>query len=327
MKKTILASLLFSVAIPTLTAAGIEKGSSWTDGFTAVTVTEVKGHISTFMGGTLHEGGTEFQLFRLPSGEYSVAATERDADNDFCYFGGNTQNGDKVVLSKVDGIEVLASYDANGNMKHMYQRFDGDLDRFEINDMMTVIAGDYVDSKGGVWKFTTDQKLAMPGTTLQQYTIMYTYEIPENIFKLANGKFIQVEESTTGVNIYNCQFDEQEEYGTKGKLIAKLRKTNTPWGKKGLCPYTSTRLINCTMLSGYDRNMLRIIRNEIWARHGYMFSSADLKKHFTNQSWYLPSSQGNSSIRLTPVEQMNVEIIKAAENSLDNDQKKTEAGL
>ena len=34
----------------------------------------------------------------------------------------------------------------------------------------------------------------------------------------------------------------------------------------------------------YPSGMVRIIRNEIYARHGYVFNSADLKEYFSKQA-------------------------------------------
>jgi len=55
------------------------------------------------------------------------------------------------------------------------------------------------------------------------------------------------------------------------------------------------------------------MRNEIYARHGYVFSSADLKAHFAKMSWYKPLND-NSKVQLSQLEQLNVDLIKAWEN-------------
>ena len=35
-----------------------------------------------------------------------------------------------------------------------------------------------------------------------------------------------------------------------------------------------------------DKNLLRLIRNEVYARHGYRFDSLDLHLYFSAQPWY-----------------------------------------
>ena len=37
------------------------------------------------------------------------------------------------------------------------------------------------------------------------------------------------------------------------------------------------------------------MRNEIYAHHGYTFTSADLKAHFAKMSWYKPLGDNSKS--------------------------------
>jgi hypothetical protein len=52
---------------------------------------------------------------------------------------------------------------------------------------------------------------------------------------------------------------------------------------------------------------LRIARNEIFARRGRYFESADLKTYFGRFSWYAPNSW---TPKLNPVEEANVALIE-----------------
>ena len=58
---------------------------------------------------------------------------------------------------------------------------------------------------------------------------------------------------------------------------------------------------------------LMVGRNEIFARHGYMFEDASLKSHFESTSWYqgtVASSEFNSEQVFNEFEKKNVELIK-----------------
>ena len=57
---------------------------------------------------------------------------------------------------------------------------------------------------------------------------------------------------------------------------------------------------------------LRIKRNEIYARYGRAFKSADLNKHFTAQSWYRVSDSYSDAL-LTKNDRANVALIKSFE--------------
>jgi uncharacterized membrane protein YvbJ len=60
-----------------------------------------------------------------------------------------------------------------------------------------------------------------------------------------------------------------------------------------------------------SKEQLRLARNEIYARHGYVFNSSDLQKYFSSKSWYQPNTSYNGS--LSDVEKENVKLLKASE--------------
>lgn len=57
---------------------------------------------------------------------------------------------------------------------------------------------------------------------------------------------------------------------------------------------------------------LKWLRNEIYARHGYVFSTKEIQAHFEKQDWYKPVSD-NSQVKLSEKDQENVTILKNAE--------------
>lgn len=57
---------------------------------------------------------------------------------------------------------------------------------------------------------------------------------------------------------------------------------------------------------------LELMRNEIFARHGYCFKRREMRDMFENQDWYIPNNTDVRSV-LTPVEKKNIELIKRYE--------------
>lgn len=60
---------------------------------------------------------------------------------------------------------------------------------------------------------------------------------------------------------------------------------------------------------------LRLGRNEIYARHGYIFGSADLNSYFQSMNWYhgyLTADQFDDSV-LNEYERANLDMIKREE--------------
>lgn len=67
-------------------------------------------------------------------------------------------------------------------------------------------------------------------------------------------------------------------------------------------------------LDGYTKADLRLMRNEIFAAHGYIFKSEDLQAHFGKMSWYRPRYD-NVDNMLTDIEKVNIKLIKDAEKT------------
>lgn len=81
----------------------------------------------------------------------------------------------------------------------------------------------------------------------------------------------------------------------------------------------STYLMNRNQVRDIPKDALRIMRNTILARHGYRFNSPDLAEYFSRKAWYKPRAN-NNSIRLSIIEQTNIELIKA-EEAMPNSQR------
>ena len=64
-----------------------------------------------------------------------------------------------------------------------------------------------------------------------------------------------------------------------------LEPVDEPTGK-GRWPWTSERLVTGSDLQGKSKEELELMRNEIYARYGWVFRRQDLQKYFDAQSWY-----------------------------------------
>jgi hypothetical protein len=80
----------------------------------------------------------------------------------------------------------------------------------------------------------------------------------------------------------------------------------------GKYPFTSERYLSASDLRTLSGPELKIMRNEIFARHGYIFKTDAMNRYFSRQPWYRPQSD-NVIDRLSPIELANVTTIKAAE--------------
>lgn len=84
-------------------------------------------------------------------------------------------------------------------------------------------------------------------------------------------------------------------------------------GLTGDYPEASTKLLTANDLRYTSKEVLVIMRNEIFARHGYIFKRSDLHNHFAKKPWYNPQYSDVSHL-LTQVEKENIRLIKAFED-------------
>ena len=77
--------------------------------------------------------------------------------------------------------------------------------------------------------------------------------------------------------------------------------------KNGTYAFLST-----TELSLKSQKELRFLRNEVYARKGYVFKSEDLQTHFSKQVWYHAAAK-NNMIVLDEKEKEYIDVIKEFE--------------
>lgn len=73
---------------------------------------------------------------------------------------------------------------------------------------------------------------------------------------------------------------------------------------------SATRVLAARDLERLTPVMLRIARNEIFARHGYTFDSPDLQSYFGGRPWYRPRGR---DVSLSQIEKANVDLIRRRE--------------
>lgn len=78
---------------------------------------------------------------------------------------------------------------------------------------------------------------------------------------------------------------------------------------------TNDNLYSAEQFEGKSLKELRIARNEIFARHGYIFKSKDLTDYFNQFDWYEPKLKKVDSL-LTENEKKNIQLIVSLEKEL-----------
>jgi hypothetical protein len=72
-------------------------------------------------------------------------------------------------------------------------------------------------------------------------------------------------------------------------------------------------LLEVDKINNFSKNELRILRNTIFAKYGYKFTSDDLTVHFSQFPWY-EGSKTSVENELTLIDWRNIELIKILED-------------
>ena len=252
-----------------------------------------------FSVGFTHEGGPDLIVKRVSNGVFEVVNT--DAYSEVAKL--------KMVQYNYSDVRItnaLYCENSKGVMTHVFQEVK---DGFMEDIFYGVFNGTYTDSEGTEYIFDEGRLIIgdydpveyEPLACEMGYTTGFQYKGKRYCFRI----------SENGINIYTTNSDEGEMEFEPDKLWVKLIADQE--SENGRWPFLKSRIVTEYFLGYFDKKLLRIMRNEIYARHGYKFSSADLTSYFSKMSWYEPVSD-NNKVKLSDIEQVNVNLIKIAED-------------
>lgn len=138
----------------------------------------------------------------------------------------------------------------------------------------------------------------------------YFYETPNGVRKPAycvTGDQIYILKEENGF-VYT-EFPGSTGAVTKGWIVASDLNFSNNSSTPGRFPQASERLLSTSDLNGLNKTDLIIMRNEIFARHGYIFQTPEMKSYFATQSWYNGQYNDVTSM-LTDIEKQNIDLIK-----------------
>jgi hypothetical protein len=97
---------------------------------------------------------------------------------------------------------------------------------------------------------------------------------------------------------------------TKAKQKTTKKAVSKSSTTPGQYPESSERLLTDQDLEHITPWGAKVMMNEIYARHGFVFKDAALKKHFRKEKWYKAREKNLKKIRLTDTEIQNIAFIK-----------------
>lgn len=290
--------------------------------------------------GYWYNGRITYSAKSMPGGRVVMYAMDEGEEHEFvlvpvagkkdCYTVANASNGYVneykgiaiVRHHKKEGWNVLCFYNKKNLLKAvMSHESEWDSGKISVAKFKNQLIGEYyqVNSSGDglkldiSWnqinvnlKLVSYDVVTFNGIVLGYITIPF---VKGNANRLA-GTW-EVVYTLDGFILYRLYFDKEFNCWVRERKGTKLefRKSDSKMRRFG---FASGTLLNDRMLAKMDKSVLRIMRNEILASHGYRFKSKDLQEYFGRQAWYKPAAS-NDDIKLSFIEQLNVELIMAEE--------------
>lgn len=142
-------------------------------------------------------------------------------------------------------------------------------------------------------------------------TLNYLYKAEEYNYDIENFEYYN--------DLLKAQSEDKEKEVVKQDI--HIYKNETPivvdysnYYDYFIIPDSNTRYLSEYELYGYDDYTLSLIRNEIFARYGYVFKKEEYRNYFNSMPWYTPNPSFSGSVNdLNSIEKYNVELIKSLE--------------
>lgn len=243
-------------------------------------------------------------------------AKEHDTVGDFVY-----SNKINIIIKKIVGNQVYAQNLVAGNNRTL----SGEVKLNDLNDFSFELKEPGDSKRDGVFKFT------IKNDTLSGEWIPNDKKavVKKRIYKLTKQKFEYnpnamlptSDEYDRYVDYYDMkmdtieyesedgqkEIDHQELYRNASDIVTKLN--------------SSTTLLKEKDLKNLKKLELEILRNTIFARHGYTFKKKSYRQFFDPVDWYVPVSTDVNK-ELTVIEKQNIKLLqrfeKYAEDNYDS---------
>ena len=278
-----------------------------------------------FSGGSLNEGGYGMTVLLTNDGKMTIT------NDDYPY-----RKGDRVEYRTLGNEALLLITDARtGDVKSVLKKINGNLfDQRIANFYRYILDGKFEHTDGAGETVVFNQKRSAVSGFLSTKETPYTFikefgttPIPvlrfsdDMVFK-ANRTLIGMEliPILTGQDIdqdYDLEWQIEEDHTRPAITLIKTAagRSDLPSGFFPLASVQVMTLPELIMYAGVPtlRNLSEM-RNEIFARHGYIFKTNEWADYFGTKDWYWPK-YGDVTDKLTEIERINIQLIQILEKN------------
>ena len=296
------------------TSAQIDNRLHWYDGAIVYSAENIEGGsvlMNAMDEGEEHEFVLRYSKEVTPGQQiYTVANGNPNMVNEY-------DAGTTVRQQKTEGWDVICFYDSENRLKSVLSgESEWDAQKLNAARWRNQILGEYaVEGKRFTWSW---ESLSINQISYPYEIITFNGRVTGFItIKPVDGARNELEgtwevvPTLEGITLYSV---DTESDGAPWGWKRSGKEHRLAWSNPGVGRffYASTTLLNDRQFRRFDKPTLRIMRNAILARHGYRFQSDDLNSYFGSQAWYKPA-ESNDNIKLSFVEQLNIDLIKYVE--------------
>lgn len=293
------------------------KDARWTNGWEVVVAEQIAPSQVLLVASSYGDAGYGylFNVKKTGAESYDMIGTDKPlavpADKDgiaYAIINGHNYNGNGIRWKRTsaNGFDLLLRYD-EGKLTSIYTEQFSDMREYTQRKIMEAIEGDYSDATGKAYRFMSDGQCVFAGETTT-YTVENEFDAPGFIVKVNEEKYV-LDLNREGMLIYEALPDVGEGGFRRGNFIAALNIECYSYRWSTTSSYTCSSYV----LELLDADVLRLMRNEIYARYGWNFKDPKLNSYFKQFRWYKPAKD-NTKIKLTATEKLNVDLITYYEN-------------
>ena len=257
-------------------------------------------------------GTANQKLYKYESGSFEKVMSNKALNK--------TNTSDAVITSLApDGNKVNVTFGVSTSVtgitrvKYSYVYEDGEFAR--TSNTTSKIS--YVTNDSG--SFTTN-KLTAAGT----FKAYKTTSLKSVAFTVKSGKKVQpLSVRIKGKKLlYKIKYNGKTGWFACPKIKKKTSKAPATlfyetYGKvkltKSIPTYSSTKRFTAAQLQKYNNHALYVARNEICARHGYVFTNGELRNRFMYKSWYPKVRTAMNSVEVD-----NLDLIASIERNRES---------
>lgn len=214
--------------------------------------------------------------------------------------------GNKWKRRCIGSYDLLMRYDSKGKLCSIYLQSGREMTEEGEDAIRDLLVGSYTSRHGKNYTFTSQDLCTWNDKPDISYMMVADgeYGSPSCHFIVQDQQY-EFSINSNGLHVYKTEHHPEAPGPSTGALIAELSadRSQPRWA------FLSHKPLLLPALYAADKELLRLMRNEIFARHGYRFANPQLRAYFEACHWYHPVAD-NSQVKLSDLEQLNVELLK-----------------